>query len=170
MLLHKNHRKKNCHANLNCKSCLWYYKWGIKVFFSTHRKRKLFRFHCCHSGAKRNYCSWMASKLDSPIPFCPVHRLFFLLSIWKTKMNEQWRKSTPSLKKKAKKKSFKNSKLSLISTGKVMKRVSNSKFPFGIQRTHKNVVCFATSGDHTRLNHSHAHRFHFHWFSSLNRE
>lgn len=122
------------------------------------------------------------------LAFLPVHLsflytclalLFHILALCGgTKMNEQW-KCTQSKGKRereatrewVRKKKFQNSKLSLISTGKVMKRVSNSRFPFGIWRTWDfSWFCEASKRPLYRVYHSHAHRFSFHWFSLLNRE
>lgn len=160
------------HANLNCKSCLWCYKWGIKVL----RKRKLFRFHCCHTlkrREKRNYCSWMDSKLDSQYLFGRASfdfRVFFdslpstfsgcVLPKWAS--NENVHTEIPR-KKVSKLKTFLN-----------IDRKSNEKsveFEISIRHFggHEILVRFVNHHHHHRHisirirppHHSHAHRFHF---------
>ena len=125
------HQGRKSHANLNCKSCLWYYKWGIKVL-----EKKTFSLSLLSHWSEKELLFLNGSKIRFSIPFWfiqlvlfPFFCYCFFFCLYRNR-NERPIKKQP---KGSTKKKFQNSKLSLTSTGKVMKRVSNFRFSTGIR-------------------------------------
>lgn len=98
------------HANLNCKSCLQYYKWGIKVFQSnnsthTHKKSETFSLSLLSHWSEKELLFLNGFEIRFSIPFGPVHLVPCAIRIeFVGDMNGQWKSTSNEPKQRRKKK------------------------------------------------------------------